>query len=102
MKQILYSQYNVQLTAHHLDVVVVIATTVSVSRCLQAGQQRGLPLGVVAHNSGEARATRARVSSCDDDVVTVGHLDTTSMAAMKYKLVLQSNYSVFIFAYRVS
>ena len=69
---------------------------------LQAGQQSGLPLGVVPHNSGAARATRARVASCNDDVVTVGHLDTTSMAAMKYKLVLQSNYSVFIFAYRVS
>ena len=66
-------------------------------RLLQAGQQRGLPLGVVPHNSGGEG-----LASCDDYIVTVGHLDTTSMAAMKYKLVLQSNYSVFIFAYRVS
>ena len=89
-------------TTHQLVVVIVIATTVVSPWCLQAGQQRGLPLGVVPHHSGDAIVTRARVASCDDDVVTVGHFDTTSMAAMKYKLVLQSNYSVFIFAYRVS
>ena len=78
-----WSQYIVQPTTYHLVVVVVIATTVEVSRLLQAGQQSGLPLGVVPHNSGAARATRARVASCNDDVVTVGHLDTTSYAAMK-------------------
>ena len=86
MKQI-QSQYNIQFTTYHLVVVEVIATTVLESRLLQAGQQSGLPLGAVAHNSGAARATRARVASCDDVVVTVGYLNTTSISAMKYQLI---------------
>ena len=63
---------NAQLTTHQLIVLVVIATTVTMSRCLQAGQQRGLPLGVVPHNSGKAIVTR-QPASCDDNVVTAGH-----------------------------
>ena len=78
MKQILYSQYItiVQFTTHHLVVVVVIATTGYISCLLQAGQQSGLPLDAVAHNSGGA--SQATAFSCDDDVVSVGHLDSTS------------------------
>ena len=56
MKQI-QSQYNIQFTTYHLVVVEVIATTVLESRLLQAGQQSGLPLGVVPHNSVDAIAT---------------------------------------------
>ena len=84
----LQSQYNdnAQLTTYHLVIVVVIATTVVPSRCLQAGQQCGLPLGVVPHYSGDA-IIRAPEASCDDDLATAGHIDTTSISAMKYQLV---------------
>ena len=83
----LQSQYNVPLTTYHLVIVVVIATTVCMSRCLQAGQQSGLPLGVVPHHSGDAIIIRANVSSssCDDDLAAAGNIDTTSIAAMKYQ-----------------
>ena len=69
-------QYNEQHTTHQLVVVVVIATTVESPRLLQAGQQSDLPLDAVAHNSGGA--SQATAFSCDDDVVSVGHLDSTS------------------------
>ena len=86
---------NVQLTTYHLVVVVVIATTVVDSWLLQAGQQSGLPLGVVPHNSGNATKASTNAStcelaipaSCDNDDVTVGHLDTTNNPGMIYQLV---------------
>ena len=76
---------SMQRTTHQLVVVIVIATTVLSPWCLQAWQQRGLPLGVVPHHSGDA--TRASVASGDDVVVTVGYLDTTSPTAMIYQLI---------------
>ena len=94
------TMYNVQLTTYHFVVVVVIATTRVVSRILQAGQQSGLPLGVVPHNSGGAHVIRASPASCDDYVVTVGHLDTTSLPGMSYQLVsILLLLTVLIFAY---
>ena len=77
-----------QLTTHQLVVVVVEATTVTMSRSLQAGQQRGLPLGVVPHNSGNATygSPYAIPASCDNEVVTFGHLDTTSNPGMSYQI----------------
>ena len=71
---------SMQRTTYQLVVVIVIATTVFISRCLQAGQQRGLPLGVVPHHSAEAiRVAFPFNASCDDNVVTVGHLDTARL-----------------------
>ena len=89
------SQYNIQFTTYHLVVVVVIATTVVDSWLLQAGQQSGISLGVVLHNSGNATKASTNAStcelaipaSCDNDDVTVGHLDTTNNPGMIYQLV---------------
>ena len=84
-------QYNAQHTTHQLVVVVVIATTVESPRLLQAGQQSGISLGVVLHNSGNATKPRcpgnAIPATCDNDVVTVGHVDTTSNPGMSYQIV---------------
>ena len=82
------SLYYVQLsTYHHLVIVVVVAATVAFPLCLQAGQQSGLPLGVVPHHSGDAIIIWANVSSssCDDDLAAAGNIDTTSIAAVKYQ-----------------
>ena len=67
-----------QLTTHQLVVVVVIATTVESPRCLQAGQLSGHSIGGVHQDSGDVNT--ATDASCDDDVVTARHLDTTSKA----------------------
>ena len=101
MKQI-QSKYNGLLTIYHLVIGVVIATTVPESLLLQAWQKSGLPLGVVPHYSGSDMCTRASYyASCDDDLATAGHLNTTSKSAMKYQLDSILKY-VLIFAYCVS
>ena len=78
-----------QLTTHQLVVVVVIATTVESPRCLQAGQLSGHSIGVVLQDSGDV--TTATDASCDDDVVTAGHLDTTSISGLRYQLAITFN-----------
>ena len=75
--------YNLQIN-HQLVIVVVEATPVVVSRLLQAGQQSGLPLGVVSYNLGDTIAIRACIASCDYVVVTLWHLDTTSYTGTKF------------------
>ena len=72
-------------TTYQLAVIVVVATGREPPSLLQAGQQSGFPLDVVAHNSGDASITTP--ASCDDNVVTAGHLDTTSLPGTKYRLV---------------
>ena len=78
-----------QLTTHQLVVVVVIATTVESPRCLQAGQLSGHSIGGVHQDSGHV--TTATDASCDDDVVTAGHLDTTSISGFRCQLAISFN-----------
>ena len=78
------NKYNIQLTTHQLAVVVVITATVESPRCLQVGQRIGRPYGGVLQNPGDVNT--ATDASCDDDLVTAGHLDTTSISGMRYRL----------------
>ena len=79
----------VQPSTYHLVVVVVIATTVESPRCLQAGQLSGHSIGGVHQDSGDVNT--ATDASCDDDVVTAGHLDTTSVSGLRYQLAISFN-----------
>ena len=75
------NKYNIQLTTHQLAVVVVITATVESPWLQQVGKRIGRPYGVVHQNSRDV--TTATDASCDYDVVTAGHLDTTSKSAME-------------------
>ena len=60
-------------------------------RCLQAGQLSGHSIGGVHNDSGHVTGARATDASCDDDVVTAGHLDTTSISGFRYQLAITFN-----------
>ena len=76
------SQYNVKPSTYQLVVVVVIATTVESPRLQQVREGIRHSIGEVLQNS--ADVTIVTDASCDDNLVTAGHLDTTSISGMRY------------------
>ena len=77
-----YRLQNIQLKTHQLIVVVVIATTVESPRLQQVREGIRHSIGGVLQNSGHV--TIVTDACCEDNLVTAGHLDTTSISGMRY------------------